>query len=139
MKRILTVTSICLLISAIVFAVMWQTALHDKSNELTLAQTGAQEAYTDFLRYRSSGEEAYYHSGVASFYSYMKAYYLIVEDTNDESEYTYCNELYAKLIFSPEQSKAHISEIVDTLAILAEDVQHPNGYNRMRNLVNSIG
>lgn len=138
MKKVLIIICICLLISTILFACMWQISLNNHDNELSLAQEGAREAYADFLKYQESSDESYYWSAVASFYSFQQAYYFIIEGTNNETYYTFCNEVYAKLIFSPAQSQNHINDIIDTMKILSNDVQNANGYNRMGNLRNLI-
>lgn len=42
------------------------------------------------------------------------------------------------MILNPEKVKAHISELVDALEYLAEDYDHPNGFNLINVLNNQL-
>lgn len=137
-KRIQVILIVCLSISTLVFALLWQWQKNDKDDIRALAQASAADAYTRFAEYQADGCESSYWYGVAAFRSFQQAYYSLTEGTNKAVNYTFCNEVYGCLVLSPEKSRSHISEIVETMRILSLDVQDENGYIGMSELRNDL-
>ena len=135
-KRIEIIIIICLAISTLVFGVLWQSAEKNNEDIKLLAQSSAADAYTDFTDYQNNGHESSYWSGVANFRSFQQAYYLMTEGTNKSTNYIFCNEVYGYLVLSPEESQGHISEVIEVMEILAQNVEDENGYIRMSELRN---
>lgn len=137
-KTILIILIIVLVIAVLLLLGLHGMSLHDDSDILLLAQYGAREAYTSFTDFKNNGEESDYLNGVASFYLFQQSYYLLVEETNKSANYIFCNEVYGSLILSPEQAKLHISEILEVMKILADNVRDENGYVKMAELRNIL-
>ena len=129
---------ICLTISTLLFAVLWQRAANSKDDIRQLAQASAADAYSQFVEYQTNGEVSSYWYGVAAFRSFEQAYDLLTEGTNQFPNYVFCNEVYGQLILSPENSQKHISELIEVMEILASDVENENGYLRMADLRHNI-
>ena len=98
----------------------------------------AKEAYTCFSDFQKTGLDRDYWSGVASFYAFQRAYGLLTDGTNKSANAIFCNEVYGSLLMAPEQAKAHISEIADTMKLLSENVTDENAYLRMAALRNTL-
>lgn len=137
-KKLVAVLIVCLAISSLLFAVLWQRAANSKDDIRQLAQASAADAYSQFVEYQANGEASSYWYGVAAFRSFEQAYHLLTEGTNKSSNYAFCNEVYGCLVLSPEKSQKHIAEIVEVMEILAVDVEDENGYLRMADLRNNI-
>ena len=137
-KRIYRILIIALLFAAGAFCVLWQRALHDTSDVEAIAQAGAAEAYGQFTAYQEKGNDGDYWAGVAAFSSFQRAYGLLAMDTGKSANYAFCNEVYGSLLYSPERSKEHISEILDVMKILSENVLDERGYSRMSELRNAL-
>ena len=102
-----------------------------------MCKSSVNAALEHFEEYETNKEEADYIAGVAEFRTYMTAY-LRLEDGASDADYTWCNILYGDMILNPEKVKAHISELVDALEYLAEDYDHPNGFNLINVLNNQL-
>ena len=75
MKKRIAIPLIAVLsLAAVLFCVLWQGALRDRSKLKTLAQAGAAEAAQRFSDYRESVEDADYWGGVAAFHVFQEAY-----------------------------------------------------------------
>lgn len=137
-KKVAAVLIICLTISSLLFAVLWQRAENSKDEIRQLAQASALDAYSQFVEYQMNGEASSYWYGVAAFRSFEQAYYLLTEGTNKSSNYVFCNEVYGCLVLSPEKSQKHIAEIIEVMEILSVNVENEDGYLRMADLRNNI-
>lgn len=137
-KKAAAVLIICLTISSVVFAVLWQRAENGKDDIRQLAQASASDAWSQFVEYQANGEASSYWYGVAAFRSFEQAYYLLTEGTNKSSNYAFCNEVYGCLVLSPEKSQKHIAEIIEVMEILSLNVEDEAGYVRMAELRNHI-
>ena len=133
-KRIYRIMVYVLLFAAIAFCVLWQRALHDTSDVKAIAQAGATEAYRQFAAYQEKGNDGDYWAGVAAFSSFQRAYGSLTMDMENTANYAFCNEVYGSLLYSPERSKEHISEIIDVMIILSENVLDEKGYSSMSEL-----
>ena len=137
-RRIEIIIIICLVISTVVFGVLWQRAENNDKDIKSLAQTSAFQAYTQFLEYEKNGHESDYWYGVGDFRAFQQAYSLMTQDTNKSTNSHYCNDFYGYLVLSPEECQSHISEVVEVLNILAKNVEDENGYIRMFELENLL-
>ena len=137
-RRIEIIIMICLVISTVVFGVLWQKAENNNEDIKWLAQTSAYQSYTQFLEYQEHGRESAYWYGVADFRAFQNAYSLLTQDTNKSTNRTYCNDFYGYLVLSPDECQTHISEVVKVMNILAKDVEDENGYIRMFELRNLL-
>ena len=54
-RRIETIIMICLVISTVVFGVLWQKAENNNEDIKWLAQTSAYQSYTQFLEFQENG------------------------------------------------------------------------------------
>ena len=138
MKKIqITATAIALMLAA-TFLVLW---IHEKNNQtdtMLLCQSSASAATARFVEYKETGDESYYWAAISEFRAFQRAYWLLVEDTNKSSNYTFLNEVYTSLIFESEASRKHIEEIISVMSIIANDINDPSGFSRMADLRNNI-
>ncbi len=137
-KHIQSVIIVILCITVIVFGGLWQNARNDLSDIEQLAQYGAYNACAKFMDFEKSEDESDYWSGVSNFHTFQTSYFLLVEDTNKRSNFTFCNEVYGKLTNKPEETQQYISEIIEVMQILSEDVSDENGYMKMFELGNLL-
>ena len=137
-RKIPAVLAVCLAATTLLFAFLWQREVRSHDETRALAQAGAADAYAHFAAYQETGEESDYWYGVAAFRSFAQAYHLLVEGTNKDTNYLFCNEVYGQLVLSPGDGRAHSSELVAVMEILAQDVEDENGYLRMSELRNLL-
>ncbi len=137
-KRLEVFIIICLAISTLVFALLWQNQKSNKDDIRALAQASAAEACARFTEYQTNGFESSYWYGVSAFHTFQQAYYFLTEGTNKGVNYTFCNEVYGCLVLNPEGSQSYISEIIEIMSILSADAEDENGYIRMSELRNSL-
>lgn len=137
-KNIFMILLIVLALAAVTFCVLWQDALHDKSDLEAFAQAAANEAYTYFLDFQEKGYNSDYWGGVAAFHAFQGAYRLLTEGTAQSENLVFCNEVYGSLLLSPEQAKAHISDVIAVMEILSENGRDENGFLRMSELRNVL-
>ena len=137
-KSVATILIIMLTLSTIAFCVLWQHTVHNQSDFTTFAQAEANKAYTSFSAYQESGDDGDYWQGVAAFYAFQEAYSLLTEDTSKSTNRIFCNEVYGSLVLSPEQAKAHISDIARVMKMLSENVMDEGAYAQMAELRNTI-
>lgn len=139
MKKIaLPVLTVCFALAALVFAYLWYVEKSNDSDLKQLAQASATDAYTQFSSYQTNGNDSDYWSGVASFRSLEQAYVLLVQDTNKETNYLICNDVYGSMISNPDKCKDNIDEIVSALEYLSEDVESITAHDRMLELRNTL-
>lgn len=138
-NRLISVFIVLLAISTVVFAVLWRMEMNNKDDFRQLAQWSATNAYTSFVEYQERGDESSYWNGVAEFKSFQNAYHALTEGTNKATNYTFCNEVYADLVFAPENCQKQIEKIVEVMELLSLDVQDENGYIGMSELRNVLG
>lgn len=139
MKRsVATILIIVLTLSTIAFCVLWQRTAHNQSDFATFAQAEANKAYTSFSAYQESGDDGDYWQGVAAFYAFQEAYGLLTEDTSKSTNRIFCNEVCGSLVLSPEQAKAHISDIARVMKMLSENVMDEGAYAQMAELRNTL-
>lgn len=127
-----------LALSTIAFCVLWQHTVHNQSDFTTFAQAEANKAYTSFSAYQESGDDGDYWQGVAAFYAFQEAYGLLTEDTSKSTNRVFCNAVYGSLVLSPEQAKAHISDIAHVMKMLSENVMDEGAYAQMAELRNTL-
>ena len=137
-KRFEAFLIVCLSISTLIFALLWQSQRNNKDDIRALAQASAADACIQFTEYQTDGCESSYWYGVAAFRSFQQAYHSLTEGTNKAANYTFCNEVYGYLVLSPEISQSYISEIIETMSILSLDVEDENGHIKMSELRNSL-
>lgn len=138
MKKLHFALTSAFFVAAVVFACLWVGACNDKSDVRGLAKYSANAAYEDFVDYQQTGDSSSYWQGVADFRSFEQTYRLLVYDTNRKTDYDVCDQVYARLVFSPESSQAHIQEIVDVMKVLSEDITDINAYINMETLQHRI-
>ena len=127
-----------MLVAALLFGVFCFRAQRETDLRL-LAQAGAQEAYDRFSAFLEKGEESGYWGGVAAFYAYERAYSLLTSrEEASLDERILCSEAYGSLLLHPEESKAHLDELIDVLALLSEDVMAREGYAAVEALRNVL-
>ena len=137
-KQIYRIMIAALLLAAVAFCVLWQRALHDTSNVVAIAQAGAAEAYRQFEAYQEEGRDGDYWAGVAAYSSFQRAYGSLALNRDKSANYAFCNEVYGSLLYSPERSKERISELVDVMKLLSENVLDERAYSRMSELRNEL-
>ena len=121
-------------LAAAVFLVLWQYALHDRSDLKSLAQASAIEAYTRFSGFQETGEDRDYWGGVAAFHSFQSACRLLTENTEKSLNGTLCSAIYGNLLLFPDRGKAHISELVEAMTLLSENIADETGYVQLSRL-----
>ena len=81
-----------------------------------------------FKAYLEDGKESDYISGVSQFRSFMTAYLYLNENVSD-TEYKWCNTVYGYMLLNPEKVQRNVQGLIDALEYLAEDYDHPGGFN----------
>ncbi len=137
-KSIRDIIILCLILSTLIFVVLWQMEKNSKDDLRMLAHSSAYDAYTHFVEYQAEHKESDYWHAVAAFRSFEQAYYLLTEDTNKHGNYSFCNDVYGALLLFPEKCQNKMSEIVAVMGILAQDVEDENGYVKMLELRNTL-
>lgn len=137
-NKLAAVLAVVFALSAVVFCVLWQRAAHDTSELEAFAQAEAQKAYTHFADYQSGKDDADYWQGVAAFHAFADAYGVLTENTNKSTNRVFCNEVYAAMTRSPEQSQAHISDIVSVMKLLSENITDETAYAKVSDLRNTL-
>ena len=129
---------IILVIALVVVCVnLWQHKTIEENDLKVMCKSSVNAAMEHFENYQSNGSEAEYISGVAEFRAYMTTYLCLTDEPSD-ADYTWCNILYGYMTMKPEEVKANISDLIDALEYLAEDYDHPNGFNLINALNNKI-
>ena len=134
-KRTWIITTIIILL--IVFCVsLWQHKTFKNDKLEVMCKSSVNAALEHFEEYEASKGDEDYIAGVAEFRTYMTAYLCLEDESN--TDYIWCNILYGDMILNPEKVKAHIPELIDALEYLAEDYDHPNGFNLINALNNQL-
>lgn len=137
-NKLAAVLAVVLALTTVVFCVLWQRAAHDTSELEAFAQAEAQKAYTHFADYQSGKDDTDYWQGVAAFHAFTDAYGVLTEGANKSANRVFCNEVYAAMTQSPEQSQAHIEEIVTVMKLLSEDITDETAYAKVSELRNAL-
>ena len=133
-----TIIPIILVIAlAVVCVNLWQHKTIEENDLKVMCKGSINAAMEHFENYQSNGNEVEYISGVAEFRAYMTTYLCLTDEPSD-ADYTWCNILYGYMTMKPEEVKANISDLIDALEYLAEDYDHPNGFNLINALNNRI-
>lgn len=117
MKRLPLILLSLTTLATVVFCLLWQGALRDHSDLVTLARSGAAEACTRFSDYQSHGDDGDYWGGVAAFHTFRQACALLPEQGSD----AVCSAVYGQLLLNPDRAKAHLPEIIAVMEPLAQD------------------
>lgn len=131
------VPTVLVIALAIVSINLWQRNTVEENDLKVMCKSSINAAKEHFENYLSEGNEADYVAGVAEFRAYMTTY-LCLTDEPSEAEYLWCNTLYGYMTMNPEAVKANASDLVEALEYLAEDYDHPNGFNLINALNNKI-
>lgn len=135
-KKICLVATIIFLLIVLCLSLWQYNRFHSDKLEV-MCKSSVNAALTHFEDYEDYGKESDYIAGVAEFRTYMTAY-LCLEDGNSNTDYIWCNILYGDMTLYPEKVQAHIPELVAALAYLAEDYDHPNGFQLINSLNNLL-
>ena len=122
---------------AVVCVNLWQHKTIEENDLKVMCKSSVNAAMEHFENYQSNGNEAEYISGVAEFRAYMTTYLCLTDEPSD-AEYLWCNTLYGYMTLKPEEVKVNISDLIDALECLAENYEHPNGFNLINALNNKI-
>ena len=122
---------------AVVCVNLWQHKTIEENDLKVMCKGSINAAMEHFENYQANDNEAEYISGVAEFRAYMTTYLCLTDEPSD-ADYIWCNTLYGYMTMKPEKVKANISDLVDALEYLAEDYDHPNGFNLINALNNKI-
>ena len=137
-NKLAAVLAVVLALLAVVFCVLWQRAVYDTSELEAFAQAEAQEAYTHFADYQSGNDDADYWQGVAAFHAFTDAYGVMTEGTNKSANRVFCDEVYAVMTRSSEQSQAYIDDIISVMKLLSENITDESAYAKMLELRNTL-
>lgn len=133
MKRVIgLVVMMVLSVSCFVF---WRQARTEHVKMADLCQASICQSSESFKEYLVNGDDYLYTYGVAEFRSFMSAY-LYLNDNSSDTEYLYCNVIYGDMALNPQKVQAKMQELVEALAILADDYTDPSGYIRLNELGN---
>lgn len=133
-KTWITIAIILLLVAECVS--FWQYTTSKNVKLEVMCKGSVNAALEHFEKYEANKDDADYIAGVAEFRTYMTAYLCLEDESN--TDYIWCNILYGDMTLHPEKIKAHISELVNALEYLAEDYDHPNGFNLINTLNNQL-
>lgn len=115
---------------------LWNNLSFKNAKIEILCEASIFAALEHFEEYQVNGNESDYIAGVAEFRTYTRAYLVLMGES--DTNYQWCNILYGDMTLHPEKVKAHTSELVKALEYLAEDYDHPNGFNLINNLNNQL-
>lgn len=137
MKKKIWITAACIFLLIVVCVSLWQ--YHASKNDILEVMCGSSvtAALDHFREYEIHKEDSDYLAGVAEFRTYMTAYLGLLGGKSN-TDYIWCNTLYGDMILHPENVKAHTPELVSALEYLAEDYDHPNGFNLINALNNQL-
>lgn len=137
MKKRNWITAVVILVLLVLCAALWQHHVF-KDNELEVMCKGSINAALEhFEEFNGSGNDSDYIARVAEFRTYMTAY-LCLADGESNTDYIWCNTLYGDMTLHSEKVKAHTGALVEALEYLAEDYDHPNGFNLINALNNQL-
>lgn len=117
MKRLPLVLLPLATLATVVFCLLWQGALRDHADIVSLARSGAAETCTRFSDDQSHGDDGDYWGGVAAFHTFRQACALLPEQGSD----AVCSAVYGQLLLNPDRAKAHLPEIIAVMEPLAQD------------------
>lgn len=117
MKRLPFVLLSLTTLATVVFCLLWQGALRDHADIVSLARSGAAETCTRFSDDQSHGDDGDYWGGVAAFHTFRQACALLPEQGSD----AVCSAVYGQLLLNPDRAKAHLPEIIAVMEPLAQD------------------
>lgn len=106
-------------LAAVVFCLLWQGALRDHADIVSLARSGAAETCTRFSDDQVHGDDGDYWGGVAAFRTFQQACALLPEQGSDDR--AVCSAVYGQLLLHPEGAKAHLPELIAVMEPLAQD------------------
>ena len=136
MKKRTWITTAVILLLIVLCVSLWQYKTFKNDKLEVMCKSSVNSALEHFEEFETGKDEADYIAGVAEFRTYMTAYLCLEDESN--TDYIWCNILYGDMILNPEKVKAHIPELVDALEYLAEDYDHPNGFNLINALNNQL-
>ncbi len=137
MKKRTWISTVAILVLLALCATLWQYKTFKNNKLEVMCKSSINSAAEHFEEYNTDGNESDYIAGVAEFRTYMTAY-LCLADGVSSTDYIWCNILYGYMTLNPEKVKAHIPELVEALEYLAEDYDHPNGFNLINALNNQL-
>lgn len=106
-------------LATVVFCLLWQGALRDHADIVSLARSGAAETCTRFSDDQSHGDDGDYWGGVAAFRTFQQACALLPEQGSDDR--AVCSAVYGQLLLHPDGAKAHLPELIAVMEPLAQD------------------
>lgn len=104
-------------LATMVFCLLWQGALRDHADIVSLARSGAAETCTRFSDDQVHGDDGDYWGGVAAFHTFRQACALLPEQGSD----AVCSAVYGQLLLYPDRAKAHLPELIAVMEPLAQD------------------
>ena len=119
MKRLPLILLTLTTLATVVFCLLWQGALRDHADIVSLARSGAAETCTRFSDDQSHGYDGDYWGGVAAFRTFQQACALLPEQGSDDR--AVCSAVYGQLLLHPDGAKAHLPELIAVMEPLAQD------------------
>ena len=119
MKRLPLILLTLTTLATVVFCLLWQGALRDHADIVSLARSGAAETCTRFSDDQSHGDDGDYWGGVAAFRTFQQARALLPEQGSDDR--AVCSAVYGQLLLHPDGAKAHLPELIAVMEPLAQD------------------
>lgn len=117
MKRLPLILLTLTTLATVVFCLLWQGALRDHADIVSLARSGAAETCTRFSDDQSHGDDGDDWGGVAAFRTFQQACALLPEQGSD----AVCSAVYGQLLLNPDRAKAHLPERIAVMEPLAQD------------------
>ena len=134
-KHTWMIVFIVMMVLSVCYFVFWRQARIEHVKMADLCQGSICRSLESFKEYSVNGDDYLYTYGVAEFRSFMSAY-LYLNDNSSDPEYWGCNVIYGDMALNPQKVQANMQEIVEALAILADDYTDPTGYIRLNELAN---
>ena len=134
-KHTWMIVFIVMMVLSVCCFVFWRQARIEHVKMADLCQGSICRSLESFKEYSVNGDDSLYTYGVAEFRCFMNAYRYL-NDHSSDPEYLYCNVIYGEMALNPQKVQANMQEIVEALAILADDYTDPNGYIRLNELGN---
>ena len=134
-KRTWVTVLIVMMVLSVSCFVFWRQGHIEHAKMADLCQGSICRSLESFKEYSVNGDDYLYTYGVAEFRSFMSAY-LYLNDNSSDPEYLDCNVIYGDMALNPQKVQANMQEIVEALAILADDYTDRNGYIRLNELAN---
>ena len=137
-KKLPYIISVVFALIAVVFAGLWIHEQHGKTELMELlCESSVQQSYEHFTAYEQSEADEEYWYGVAEYNSFMKAYILLCDGTQQPNRIK-LNKAYGSMVLKAENVQENMEQLLDALTLFSKDIHDPNAITRLTEFTNVI-